>query len=135
MLMPYLHFQGNCEEAFAFYASIFGGEIKSLSRFTEITGSAALNGKVMHAYVSLGDNRGFSGADQEEPVVHGASMELLVHCTTTEEAQRIYDGLAAEGHELSRLTPHPPPDDDGMGALVRDKYGYTWILTAPNDRK
>lgn len=135
MLMPYLHYQGNCEEAFRFYASVFGGEIKSLSRFAEQTGTPALVGKVMHAYVALGEGRGLSGADQEEPVNHGASMDLLVHCATRQEAQGICDRLALEGEALSPLLPHPPPDDDGMGALVRDKYGYLWILTAPNDAK
>ncbi len=133
MLMPYLCFQGNCEEAFAFYASVFGGKVEALSRFTRETGTEALVGKVMHAYVSLGRSGGVSGADQEETVVHGEAMKLLVHLASAAEAQRIYDGLAAEGHEIARLAPHPPPDDGGMGALVQDKYGYVWILTAPND--
>ncbi len=134
MIMPYLHFRGDCEEALGFYASVFGGKIEALSRFTRETGTEALAGKVMHAYVSLGGMGGLSGADQEDEITHGDSMQLLVHIGTRAEAERIFDALAKEGHAINRLTPHPPPDDAGMGALVRDKYGYTWILTAPNDR-
>lgn len=135
MIMPYLHYTGNCEEAFTFYADVFGGKIESLSRYTEETGGPALAGKVMHAYVALRGGYGVSGADQAEPVQHGKSMELLVHCSTVEDAQNIYDRFAEEGIEISKLEPHPPPDDGGMGALVQDKYGYIWIITSPNPNK
>ncbi len=131
MIEPYLHFQGNCEEALTFYASVFGGNIAYMSRFTKETGGEKLAGQVMHALVSLGEHGGVSGADQLEPVEHGKSMALLVHLKSAEEAQRVYDAFAAEGHAIQRLTPHPPPDDAGMGALVRDKYGYLWIMDAP----
>jgi uncharacterized glyoxalase superfamily protein PhnB len=59
----------------------------------------------------------------------------MVHFLTRAEAERCFDALAEGGQALQRLTPHPPPDDGGMGALVRDKFGYKWILTAPNDQK
>lgn len=132
MLMPYLSFQGNCEDAFNFYASVFGGKIEWLSRFNEETGGSNLSGKVMHAHLSLARNKGsINGSDQEELVIHGEAIKLIYHCESETEAQRIFDALAKEGHEISRLTPHPPPDDNGVGGLVIDKYGYTWILAAP----
>jgi uncharacterized glyoxalase superfamily protein PhnB len=59
----------------------------------------------------------------------------MVHFLTRAEAEKCFDALAEGGQTLQRLTPHPPPDDGGMGALVRDKFGYKWILTAPNDQK
>lgn len=135
MAIPYLHFQGDCEEAFARYAEIFGGKVKGLSRFTEETGGPELAGKVMHAEVSLGKWGELAGADQLEPVEHGKAVDLLVHNSTVEEAQRLYDGLAKGGVEICRLTPHPPPDDAGMGGLVRDAYGFLWIITSPNPDK
>lgn len=46
MIMPYLHFNGNCEEAFKFYAEAFKGKIQHLSRFDNNP-----NNKVMHATV------------------------------------------------------------------------------------
>ena len=135
MILPYLAYQGNCEEAMALYTSVLGGKIEHLSRFTAETGGPALAGKVMHMQVSFGQGEGaICCADQEGPVEHGESIKLLVHCASAAEADRIFDALAAQGKAIQRLTPHPPPDDGGLGALVQDKYGYVWILTAPNDR-
>lgn len=135
MVIPYLSFQGNCEEAFMRYAQVFGGKIVYLSRFSTETGSPALVGKVMHAQVDIGDGC-IAGSDHETPPDHGQSVRLMVHCKTAQEAQTCIDGLSEGGGAvLSGLTPHPPPDDEGMGALVRDPYGYTWILTAPNDQR
>lgn len=133
MIMPYLTFGGDCEQALALYASAFGGKIESLSRYTMETGGPALDGKVMHAYVSFDSRGGLSAGDVDGAISPGSAMKLLVHCDTAQDAMRILDKLAVGGHIISRLTPHPPPDDDGMGALVCDQYGYTWILTAPVD--
>lgn len=134
MLMPYLSYQGDCENAFNFYASVFGGKIEWISRFNEETGGSNLAGKVMHAQLSFTGNKGYlNGADQEESVVRGEAIKLIYHCGSETEAQRIFDILAKEGHEVSRLAPHPPPDDNGVGGVVVDKYGYTWILAAPRD--
>lgn len=136
MLMPYLHFRGNCEEAFEFYASVFSGKIEGISRFSEETGPQSLLGKVMHGTVSLGEGRGFlSGSDQEELMKDGAPMELLFHCSDAGEGRLILSRFAEKGKLIQDFAPHPPPDDAGMGALVTDPYGYTWIFSAPNDQK
>lgn len=134
MIIPYLTFRGDCEEAMNRYVALFGGQINGLSRFTAETGSPALVGKIMHMEATVG-NGTLSGSDQEEPVDHGSAISLMVHFDTQAEAEKCFDALAEEGQALQRLTPHPPPDDGGMGAFVKDKYGYSWILTAPNDRK
>lgn len=134
MIIPYLSFQGNCEEAMNRYIAIFGGKINGLSRFTEATGGPALVGKVMHMEATI-NGGAVAGSDQEQPVEHGDSICLMVHCETRQEAERCYDALAENGVALQRLTPHPPPDDGGMGALVVDRYGYKWILTAPSDNR
>ncbi|NLV36367.1 MAG: hypothetical protein GXY17_06805 [Clostridiaceae bacterium] len=137
MVIPYLTFCDNCEEAFKLYTSIFGGEIKFLSRFTVETGGAALAGKVMHVEALVGDSviAGADGGSPEELAQYNDAICLMVHFLTRAEAERCFDALAEGGQALRRLTPHPPPDDGGMGALVRDKFGYKWILTAPNDQK
>ena len=129
MIIPYLTFQGDCEEAASLYTSVLGGKIEHLSRFTDETGGPALAGKVMHMEMSFGHGS-IACADQAEPVRHGESIKLMVHCASEAEANRIFDAFAAEGQAIQRLTPHPPPGDGGMGGLVRDKYGYVWILTA-----
>ena len=134
MIIPYLAFQGDCEEAIGLYLKVLGGRIEFLSRFTEATGGKALAGMVMHVEARIGEGV-LSAGDRPEPVEHTDAVRLMVHCATAAEADRIIGAFGAEGKVLQRLMPHPPPDDGGLGGLVRDKYGYTWILTAPNDRK
>ncbi|MGI6238653.1 MAG: VOC family protein [Christensenellales bacterium] len=133
MVIPYLPFSGCCEEALLRYIAIFGGEMRTLSRFTQETGGTALAGKVMHAEATIGQGviAGGDGGDGSMP--NTDSIRLMVHCKARAQAQECLDALADGGQILQRLTPHPPPDDAGMGALVRDRYGFTWILTAPND--
>jgi len=130
VIIPYLTYPGNCEEAIALYTSVLGGKATYLSRWTKETGGCALAGKVMHAQVSFGHGAICCG-DQDGPVNHGDAMRLLVHCKGAAEARRIMDAFAAGGKVIEPLTPHPPPDDAGMGALVQDRFGYVWILTVP----
>ena len=37
VINPYINFNGNAEEAFGFYRSVFGGEISEIIRFKEIS--------------------------------------------------------------------------------------------------
>lgn len=133
MIIPYLSFQGDCEEAVNAYISILGGEVLYLSRYTADTGGEALSGKVMHVEAKVSGSV-IAAGDGREPVENRDAVRLMIHCDTPAEANRIIDAFGKEGKVLQRLLPHPPPDDQGMGGQVRDRFGYTWILTAPNDR-
>jgi PhnB protein len=134
MIIPYLSFRGNCEEAIALYCRVLGGKIEYLSRYTEATGGKAFNGKVLHVEATVAGSV-IAASDNRKAVEDVAAIRLMIHCATSAEADRILDALGAGGEVLQRLMPHPPPDDGGMGGLVRDKFGYMWILTSPNDRK
>jgi len=124
MIMPYLHFNGNCEEAFNFYAACFGGEITSLSR---------LNGDesnpVMHAEVMLTATGGVSGSDSIPPEPLPKKYEILVHFKSRAELEAVFEKLSVGGTNISGFSPHPPPDDAHGGSYLTDKYGYTWILS------
>ncbi len=123
MIMPYLQFNGNCEEAFNFYANAFGGKITFLSRLNEDP-----NNPIMHATVTLTDSGGsVSGADTDEPVLV-SGMSILVLFPSREKIEEIAPKLSTGGTLLQGFKPHPPPDDSGGGAAVLDKYGYTWFL-------
>ncbi len=122
MIVPYLYFNGNCEEAFTFYAEAFDGKLKYLSRL-----NSDPNNKVMHATVQLTETGCVSGADQEESVPI-SGMAILVHLPSRERVETVLDRLSVGGAILSQFQPHPPPDDAGGGAAVQDKYGYTWFL-------
>ncbi len=123
MVMPYLQFNGNCEEAFNFYADAFGGKISFLSRLNGDT-----HNPVMHATVTLTENGGsVSGADVDKHVVI-SGMSILVLFPSRERIDEIAPKLSEGGTLVHGFTPHPPPDNKGGGAEIIDKYGHTWFL-------
>lgn len=124
MVLPYLQFNGNCEEAFRFYAEVFGGRQPSFAR---------LNGDpsnpVMHASLMLPElGGGISGADVEGPVVC-SGMGILLTIPSRERIEEIVARLAVNGTLIQGFLPHPPPDDNAGGAAVLDQYGFTWHLS------
>jgi PhnB protein len=135
-VIPYLSFNGNCEEAVNVYMAAFGGEIIYMSRWEQQNcGNPQQFGKVMHVEFVLGstpmgagDNFDFCGGN--------IPVRLMVHMSSMEEARRAIDTLAQDGGAvLSPLRPHPAPDDGGCGSMTRDRFGYFWIVTCPNPDK
>lgn len=134
-ITTYLSFNGNCEEAINAYINAFGGEILYLSRWDEKNyEKEAQIGKVMHVGFLLGETQMAAGDDFEEEIP-GRAMKLMVHMETEEDALKSMEILKEGGNVISELKPHPEPDDGGMGCIVTDKYGFTWIITCPNPRK
>ncbi len=123
MIMPYLRFNGNCEEAFRFYANAFGGRITALSRLNNDP-----NNPVMHAMVTLTESGGGVSGGDTDAAVPVSRMPILVLLPSRERVEEIIPKLAEGGTLVRGFLPHPPPDDNGGGAEVLDKYGYTWFL-------
>ena len=136
VIIPYLTFNGDCEEAVSAYMTAFGGEVLYMSRWDrENCEKPQQIGKVMHVEFVLGstrmgagDNFDFSGGN--------IPIRLMVHMDSLEEARRAMETLAQGGGTvLSPLHPHPAPDDGGCGSMTRDRFGYCWIITCPNPEK
>ncbi len=135
-VIPYLSFQGNCEEALRTYMAAFGGEIYYLSRWSEETAEKGSQqaGKVMHAEFCLGTTRMAAGDVFEGQCANGA-VKLMIHMENMEQAKRAIAFLLEGGEAVSPLRPHPAPDDGGCGSVTKDRFGYTWIITCPNPDK
>ena len=134
-VVTYLPFGGCCEEALNAYIGIFGGRLLFLSRWDEKNcGQKNFIGKVMHAEFVLGKTR-LAGGDVLEAEASAMAAKLMIHLNTEEEVRKIIRLLEEGGSVISELTPHPEPDDVGMGCIVRDKFGVSWILTCPNPKK
>ncbi|MBD5440812.1 MAG: hypothetical protein HDR33_07325 [Treponema sp.] len=134
-VVTYLPFGGCCEEALNAYIGIFGGRLLSLSRWNEKNcGQKNFIGKVMHAEFVLGKTR-LAGGDVLEAEASAMAAKLMIHLDTEEEARKIIGLLEEGGSVISALAPYPEPDDGGMGCIVRDKFGVSWILTCPNPKK
>lgn len=132
-VIPYLSFDGCCEEAINAYIKAFGGEVYYLSRWAEETcgGVPEKIGKVMHVEFALGSTR-MSAGDSFDQAGGSTSIRLMIHMQTKDQALQAIAVLAEGGQVVSPLKPHPKPDDSGCGSVIKDRFGYMWIITCPN---
>lgn len=133
-LNPYLNFNGNTEEAFNFYKSVFGGEfIGGISRFKDTPDgakmSAADGNKVMHVALPIGKGNILMATDAMESMgqklTAGNNFYLSLETDSKEEADKLFIKLSAEGKiEM-------PLQDTFWGAyfgMFTDKFGVQWMI-------
>lgn len=136
MIMPYLNFSGDCEEAFRLYQRAFDGQEPLLARYSDAPEStypdmdAAQKNKIMHGHVMLTEAGGISGADAIWPFDKGSAINIHVYCSSPEAAEKAFAILAEEGEAIGALAPNPPPHDNGISGIVKDKFGFMWVLSA-----
>ncbi len=130
---PYINFNGNAEEAFNFYKSIFGGEFKNIVRFKDLEGpqfhvSEKEANKIMRIVLPIGGNTLIAN-DVPESMGRVSENEnrskIAVIAESKEEANKIFKGLSEGG------TVEMPMDESPWGtyfAMFRDKYGIEWTV-------
>ena len=130
---PYINFNGNTEEAFNFYKSVFGGEFERIIRFkdmpnAEIPISENEANKIMHIALPIGKNV-LMGSDVPEFMGKVNENEnrskIAVSAESKEEADKIFNGLSAGGNIEVPITDSPWGSYFGM---FRDKYGIEWTV-------
>jgi PhnB protein len=129
---PYINFNGNAEEAFTFYKSVFGGEFKTLKRFKDIASTEypipeSEGNKIMRIELPIGNNiliandiPSFMGKVNENE----NRSKIAITCDTKDEAGRIYTGLTQGATIEVELSDSPL----GYFAMFRDKYGIEWTI-------
>jgi PhnB protein len=135
---PYLNFNGNCEAAFEFYRSVFGGEFSALSRYSEMPGefpgAEAHGDLIMHMSLPLGDGYALMGADRPPSmgeVTPGDDVHLNLAPTDAESARRIFDALSDGGQVTMPLERTFWGADFGM---CIDRFGVHWMVNYdPNE--
>ncbi|MBS1625902.1 MAG: VOC family protein [Bacteroidetes bacterium] len=130
---PHYNFNGNAEEAFTFYKSVFGGEFSSIVRFKDLGDAGAHIAaheadKVMHIALPIGRNL-LMGNDVPESMGRTNENEnrskIVINAVSREEADRLYTGLSAGGQV------EVPISDSPWGtyfAMFRDRYGIEWMI-------
>jgi PhnB protein len=130
---PYINFNGNAEEAFNFYKSVFGGEVESIIRFKDIASAEfpvpeEEAEKLMRIVLPIGDSKLIAN---DVPVAMGPVSEnenrskIAVSADSHEEAERLFAGLSEGG------VVEMPMDQSPWGtyfAMFRDKYGIEWTV-------
>jgi PhnB protein len=130
---PYINFNGNAEEAFTFYKSVFGGEFTVVTRFKDMASADfpvpdSEANKIMRIILPIGSNvliandvpAGMGQVNENEN-----RSKIAITAESKAEADRIFNGLSAGG------TVEMPMDQSTWGsyfAMFRDKYGIEWTV-------
>ena len=133
LINPHINFNGNAEEAFNFYKSVFGGEFATIVRFKDISGPefpVAENdaNKIMHIALPIGKNM-LMANDVPESMGRVNEKEnrskIMISAESREEADKLFSGLSAGG------TIEAPIGDSPWGSyfgMFRDKFGIEWMV-------
>ncbi|KGO87213.1 glyoxalase [Flavobacterium rivuli WB 3.3-2 = DSM 21788] len=133
-LNPYLHFNGNAEEAFTFYKSVFGGEFAVVSRFKDLSNPEypvpeKEENKIMHISLPVGNNSVLMASDVPEFMGQVNENEnrtkISITAESKEEADALFNGLSAGGKVEMPIGDSPWGSYFGM---FRDKYGFEWMI-------
>ena len=133
---PYLNFNGNTEEAFLFYQSVFGGQFTSLQRFKDVPQKDQDQGgikpeegeKIMHISLPIGKQMVLMATDSPESmgkVSAGNNFHLCIETDSKEEAETLFAKLSAGGAVTMPMT------DTFWGAyygILKDKFGIGWMI-------
>ena len=131
---PWINFNGNAEEAFTFYKSVFGGEFAKVLRFKDIASTEfpvpeKEENKIMHIALPIGISTMLIANDVPEVLgrvnEHENRSKILVSTESKEEADRLFTGLSAGGEVEGPIGDSPWGSYAGM---FRDKYGIEWII-------
>ena len=129
---PYLTFNGNCEEAFNFYASVFGSEPPMFNRFNAFHAEDGLDNaegeKIMHVALPVGNGTVLMGSDTVEAMgkaVFGSNFSLSLQVDSQADADRFYAGLSAGGQATMPMAHAPWGDYFG---LLTDQFGIQWMI-------
>ena len=133
LINPHINFNGNAEEAFNFYKSVFGGEFATIIRFKDISSPeypVAENeaNKIMHIALPIGKNI-LMGNDVPESMGQVNENEnrskISVSAESREEADKLFNGLSADGNIEVPISDSPWGSYFGM---FRDKFGIEWMV-------
>ncbi len=132
---PYIHFNGNAEEAFTFYKSFFGGDFAMVMRFKDMPSNPDYPmpeneaNNIMHIALPIGkhsvlmasDTPSFMGKHNENET----RSKISVTAESKEEADKLFNGLSEGGQIEMPIADSPWGSYFGM---FRDKYGIEWMI-------
>lgn len=134
VINPHVNFNGNAEEAFTFYKSVFGGEFAKIIRFKELANAEfpiaeKEENKLMHIALPVGKCNMLMGNDVPEFMGKTNENEnrskIVITAETKEEADKLFNGLSAGGEIEASISDSPWGTYFG---IFRDKYGIEWMV-------
>ena len=133
LINPYINFNGNAEEAFTFYKSVFGGEFAQILRLKELASADFVvaekdANKIMHIALPIGKNvlMGNDVPEEMGPVNEQENRsKISISAESREEADQLFNGLSAGGNIEVPMADSPWGSYFGM---FRDKFGIEWMV-------
>ena len=137
-IQPYLTFDGNCEEAFNFYKSVFGKEFTYIGRFADmppLEGQPVISpeyaNRIMHVALPINNDFILFGSDNMEgscggpDLVIGNNISLSLQIETKEEADRVFGALSKGG-----IVGMPMSDTfwNAYFGMFTDRFGINWMI-------
>jgi len=130
---PHINFNGNAEDAFTFYKSVFGGEFSKVIRFKDIATEEfpipeKEANKLMQIALPIGQNfllandilEMMGRVDENEN-----RSKIAITAESKEEGFKIFNGLSAGGQIEMAIDENP---DGTYFAMFRDKFGIEWMV-------
>lgn len=130
---PWINFNGNAEEAFTFYKSVFGGEFSKITRLKDLAGpdfpvSEEDANKVLYIALPIGNTMligndipsGMGQVNENEN-----RSKIAISAGSKEEADALFNGLSVGG------AVEMPIADSPWGtyfAMFRDRFGIEWTV-------
>ena len=129
---PHINFNGNAEEAFTFYKSVFGGEFAKVTRFKDISSpefpvAEKEANKIMHIALPIGRNVLMAN---DVPEFMGRTNEnenrskISISTDSKEEADKLFNGLSLGGKIEMPMADSP----GSYFGMFRDKFGIEWMV-------
>ncbi|MEY4696929.1 MAG: hypothetical protein RIT14_1357 [Pseudomonadota bacterium] len=134
-IIPYIHFQGHCAEALAFYAAIFGAEDLQLMRYADAPDMPdALQDptRIIHGQVTLGD--GVLMASDYPPGMAGdpqAAVSIMKVAKDEATARHVFAGLS-DGAQI--IQDYGPTFFSKGFGMLKDRYGTHWMISVAPDQ-
>jgi PhnB protein len=133
LINPHINFNGNAEEAFNFYKSVFGGEFAKVMRFKDLANTdfpvaEKEANKIMHIALPIGKSVLMAN---DVPESMGRTNEnenrskIVISAESKQEADKLFGGLSAGGQIEMPISDSPWGSYFGM---FRDKYGIEWMV-------
>lgn len=131
---PYFTFNGNCEAAFEFYKSVFGGEYRDFNRFSEMPAQpgqelpVGAENLLMHVSLPISNETILMGSDAHPlmpAIAMGQNISISINAESRTETEKLFNGLSEKGTVIM------PLEDTFWGAyfgMFTDQFGIHWMI-------
>ncbi len=126
----YLHFDGNCRAAMAFYRECFGGELEVMA-YPDASGkpSSQADALIQHSVITQSGQAVIMASDYPPNAgnpIQGTNFSVFIDCSSNSEVERLFTMLSGGG----KVTVPPSDMPFGRFAMCEDAFGISWILNS-----